>query len=308
MANLTKKSNRGLQGIDLRAALAKKSIESHAALELTFKEVAEAYLATRYSGCSNQIKKWIALFDDRNAWSIEPSELDEAGAAMIEHGYSPATVNRNMSQLGSVYRWAIRTRRIAPKGFISPTLNLTRYPEECKPVALSEIEAQRLIAGAVAFRDRRFGVYIRLLIESGARRSEVLERTWEEIDLAKCEIYVGKTKTGTKRVLHFSPETAAMMKRIWPTRDGMLFGSVRTPGKPTEYKKSWKMLAQSIGRPELRLHDLRHYRAKQMIASGVPIAVAAQALGHSSLILHRRYGHLETEATANAIRKSWEAA
>lgn len=296
---------RGLRGINLRDALADKKSEVTTAQELTFDELAAAYIKTHFQGAEHQLQKWIDLFQGVNAWEVDPQVLEDAGAAMIEAGYSPATVNRNFSQIGTLYRWAIRTRRIAPRGFISPTLTLTRYPEECHPVTLSESEVDALLAGALAFKNRKFGVYIRLLIETGARRSEVLERTWTDVDLDEYTILVGKTKTGVKRVLHFSQDTVNLMRRVYSSFNGMLFESPRTPAKPIDFKKSWKQLAASIGRPDLRLHDLRHYRAKQMIAAGVPIATAAQALGHSSLILHRRYGHLETQHTAAAIKRSW---
>jgi hypothetical protein len=42
-----------------------------------------------------------------------------------------------------------------------------------------------------------------------------------------------------------------------------------------------------------------------LIESGSTLAVAAQALGHSSLILHRRYGHLENAAIEHAVKASW---
>lgn len=68
---------------------------------------------------------------------ITSEELDRAGVAMIEHGYAPATVNRNISQIGSLYKWAAR-RRIVPVGFRSPTLGMVR-----------------------TIKDRRFAVLIR---------------------------------------------------------------------------------------------------------------------------------------------------
>ena len=97
------------------------------------------------------------------------------------------------------------------------------------------------------------------------------------------------------------------MQRVWPQRksEAMLFESDRAPGAALNYKKRWDALRSAIGRPDLRLHDLRHYRAKQLIESGSTLAVAAQALGHSSLILHRRYGHLEKDAIEQAVRASW---
>ncbi len=296
---------RGQKRIDLRAALeaSPNPQENHS---LTFGELARAYLATHYNGADMQMRKWLDLMGDRSAWSITAEELARAGVAMLENGYSPSTVNRNLSQIGSIYRWAKR-KMLTPIGFISPTLSQHRYPEPIRRVNLSDAEIKRLLDGASAFKDRRFAVLIRILIETGARRGAVCERRWSDVDLDGCCIEVLETKTGKPRMLFFSQETAALMRRVWPIRESaaLLFGSTRAPGAIVTFKKSWDKLTQAIGRPDLRLHDLRHYRAKLLIESGATVAVAAQALGHSSLILHRRYGHLESGAISNAVRASW---
>jgi integrase len=298
----------GVRRIDLRAAVAQRDVKASQASSITFGELCRAYLAAHYSGADMQLRKWLDLLADRNAWEITTAELADALQAMIENGYAPATVNRNASQLGSVYKWAQKARRIAPAGFISPTKALPRFIEAIRRVELSDDEVSRLIASSAAVRDRRFTALVRLLVETGARRGEVLNRRWRDIDLNKKTITCDTTKTGAPRILRFSDETAALMARVWTgsrAPDDMLFGSARAPGKPIDFKKHWASLTASIGRTDLRLHDLRHYRAKKMIASGASLSVAAQALGHSSLVLHRRYGHLETAGIHAAVEKSW---
>ena len=298
--------SRGQKRIDLRAALeaSPNTQENH---NLTFGELARAYLATHYNGADMQMRKWLDLLGNRSAWSITAEELARAGIAMLENGYSPSTVNRNLSQIGSIYRWAKR-KMLTPVGFISPTLSQHRYPEPIRRVSLSDSEIKRILDGASGFKDRRFSVLVRILIETGARRGEVCERRWSDIDLDSCCIEVLETKTGKPRMLFFSQETSALMRRVWPIRESaaLLFGSTRAPGAIVTFKKSWEKLTQAIGRPDLRLHDLRHYRAKLLIESGASVAVAAQALGHSSLILHRRYGHLESGTISHAVRSSWK--
>jgi integrase len=309
MEKLQEKSNRGRRGIDLRQAMTQNARERTIAVEITFGELCRAYLAAQYDGCEMQLRKWIDAFGDRSAWSITTAELADALYALKNAGLANATVNRNASQIGSVFKWAIKERRIAPDGFVSPTLHLPRWDEPIHRVEFSPAEAKRLLDATHAVKDRRFAALVALLIDTGARRGEVLERVWADVDLQARTITAGHTKTGTPRVLLFSEATAALVARVWPEskRVGMLFESRRAPGKPVEFKKHWDEVTETIGRPDLRMHDLRHFRAKQMIQSGGSVAVAAQALGHSSLILHRRYGHLETRLTHLAVAASWDA-
>lgn len=50
-----------------------------------------------------RLRKWIDLLGDRSAWFITQDDLDEPLQALLDSNYSPATVNRNASQLGSVF-------------------------------------------------------------------------------------------------------------------------------------------------------------------------------------------------------------
>ena len=298
-------NHNGQKRINLRAALETQQHKT-SAVEMTFGELARAYLAVHYNGADMQLRKWIELLESRSAWEVTADELARAGIAMIDNRYSPSTVNRNLSQIGSVYRWAKR-RLLTPVGFISPTISQHRYEEPIRRVELSDAEVKKLIDGAASVKDRRFQVLIRLLVETGARKSEVDERKWKDFDLEACSIEVLNTKTGKPRMLFFSPKTAELMRRVWVSRvaEAMLFESTRAPGAVVNFKKQWTKLTGAIGRNDLRLHDLRHYRAKLLIESGSTVAVAAQALGHSSLILHRRYGHMESHALQNAVQTSW---
>lgn len=299
----------GTRKIDLKAALNHQEQTQQVAADILFSELCRAYSSTHYDGSDLQLRKWIDLFEGRVAWSITSEELDRAGVAMIEHGYAPATVNRNISQIGSLYKWAAR-RRIVPVGFRSPTLGMVRYDEDLRRVELSDEEVAKLLDGANAIKDRRFAVLIRLLVDTGARRGEVLDRTWGQVDMDRREILAPTTKTGMPRVLFFSEETRAFMERVWTRQEmenesAMLFESKRVAMQPIAFKRHWLWLVASIGRPDLRMHDLRHHRAKQMLDKGAPIAVAAQALGHSSQILARRYGHLETSSMKRVVTQSW---
>ena len=98
-----------------------------------------------------QLRKWIDLLDSRSAWEVGVEELALAGIAMIDNGYAPGTVNRNFSQLGSVYRWA-KQQRLTPVGFISPTLSQHRYEELMRHIFISDEEVQRLITRMVRKR------------------------------------------------------------------------------------------------------------------------------------------------------------
>lgn len=291
--------------LDLRQAMAQ--VSEHIAADLTLDELVKAYSAVQFDGADLRLRKWIDCFGSESAWSITTRQISLAAEAMMQSGfYQASTVNRDTSSLGTVYKWAIR-RHLAPTGFVSPTIGLTRYAEGIRRVHLTDDEIAALLAGAKAFADRRFAVLIRLSIETGARRGEVMQRRWADVDLAARAIIAETTKTGAPRVLFFSEETAELMRRVWPKQPPgeLLFESNRITGQVIDYRRQWAELTQAIGRPDLHLHDLRHHRAAELLKAGTTVAVAAQVLGHSSLILQRRYGHLETATLRAATEASW---
>lgn len=298
--------------INLRQAMAQ--VSENTATEMTFAELVKAYCRMSYgadyhpfdTAADIRLRKWVEAFGSDSAWSITTRQLSLAAEAMLQSGlYKPSTINRDTSTIGTLYKWAIR-RHLAPTGFASPTLGLQRYEEGIRRVELKDCEIDALLEGAKAFKDRRFAVFIRLAIETGARRGELRERRWADVDLDQRTITVMETKTDRPRVLFFSEETAALMRRVWPKREPekLLFEG-RVDNRPINYRGMWQELTSAIRRPDLHLHDLRHHRAAELLRSGVTLAVAAQVLGHSSLILQRRYGHLENATLRAATEASW---
>jgi integrase len=290
--------------IDLRLAMAQ--VSEKIATELTFKELVQAYCNVQFDGADLRLRKWVEAFGQESAWSLTTRQIAIAAEAMLQSGlYKPSTINRDTSTIGTVYKWAIR-RHLTPTGFVSPTIGLERFVEDIRRVEIKDREIIALLEGAKAFRDRRFSVFIRLAIETGARRGELRERRWADVDLDARAITVMDTKTDRPRVLFFSEETAQLMRRVWPKRneEDLLFEG-RIKNQPIEYRRQWMELTAAIGRSDLHLHDLRHHRAAELLKSGTTIAVAAQVLGHSSLILQRRYGHLENAALRAATEASW---
>ncbi len=126
-----------------------------------------------------RLRKWIDAdtgLGSINAWELTPDAIHNALEVMRLQGYEPATVNRDLGALGQVYRWAIEVRRMAPSGFVSPTRNVPRLPVRSRRVEFTDADLTRLRAAAVATRDRRFCAFVWGLTDTGARKSELLER------------------------------------------------------------------------------------------------------------------------------------
>lgn len=289
--------------INLASAIA--AVEEQPAAQVTFAELVASYNAVKLDGSAQRMSKWVAAFGGECAWDLDSEKLELAAQAMLVHGYAPATANRDLSNIGSIYKWA-RQARLSPRGFKSPTLGIRRYPEPIRRVYIDKELIDRLKARALLFRDRKFGLFVHLLMDTGARKSELLRRKWIDVDLEKGEILAPMTKGGHPRVLFFTPQTKALLLRFCSNRppESLIFEG-RVPGQPVNYRAAWKKLIAEVGAGDVRQHDMRHVAAANLLRAGVTLGVAAQVLGHDPAVLARRYGHLETTALRKAQETSW---
>ena len=265
---------------------------------LTFAELVESYTTANPDKLLGpRLKKWVQAFGDLGAWDLTASQVSKAANELIRQGYKPGTVNREVSSLGMVYLWA-KKRHITPPGFTAPSKGVPRQAEDIRRVYVTDEEMAKLrLLARTAFKDKRFGLYINMLADSGARKGELLPRRWNELDLEGRKLVLATSKNGAPRTLFFSPETMALAKRLKPKNDsGLIFPSTRVLNQPMNFRAMWNQLTAMVGIPTLHIHDLRHVVAASLLGSGVSIAVTAAVLGHKSHVMTTaRYGHLSQE-------------
>jgi len=65
--------------------------------------------------------------------------------------------------------------------------------------------------------------------------------------------------------------------------------------------RAWDNARKAAGLPDVRMHDLRHSMASNMVNSGRSIYEVAKVLGHSQLKTTQRYAHLSQETLLAAV-------
>jgi integrase len=152
---------------------------------------------------------------------------------------------------------------------------------------------------------------IMLAATTGARRGELLGLRWSDLDRDRMVLnvrravkmaasgshaIVGPTKTHQERRVSLDPITLALLDthrfRVerWAgdagvdvDRDGYILTldpTGRQPMLPDSLTQAFVRLANRCG-VKLRFHDLRHFTASQLIASGHDPVVIAGRLGHT---------------------------
>ncbi len=184
-------------------------------------------------------------------------------------------------------------------------------PEEMRP--LSEDEARAFLETAKASDDRFEPLYV-LAITTGLRRGELLGLRWDDVDLERGKLRVGralvreggqhivgetKTRRGRRQV-NLTPRTVntlkAHRKRQLEERmrlsglykdHGLIFATgIGTPVNPENLvNRSFKPLLKRASLPEIRFHDLRHTCATLLLGRGVHPKIVQELLGHATIAM-----------------------
>jgi len=153
-----------------------------------------------------------------------------------------------------------------------------------------------------------------LAITAGLRRGELLGLRWDDADLDRGTLRVGralvreggrqvvgetKSKRGRRQV-NLTPRTVAALKahrreqleqRVklgnFYEDHGLIFPSAKgTPLNPENLvKRSFKPLLKRAGLPEIRFHDLRHTCATLLLGRGVHPKIVQELLGHATIAM-----------------------
>lgn len=133
--------------------------------------------------------------------------------------------------------------------------------------------------------DPAFGAFA-MLAYAGARRREVTQMPWCELDLdaATWTLPPERRKTGKKDpepfVIHLHPAAVAILRRQ-PVLEGSQFVFWgRRDQRPFEFHYALMSRLRALGLPQWRLHDLRRYMRSGLGRLGVSQAVAEMCLGH----------------------------
>lgn len=151
-------------------------------------------------------------FGARRLDGIRRSEVENWLHDLAAQGLSPATCNRNLAVFKSVCSLAM-LHGVLPAGQ-SPCAGVSAFKihfqrERCLNLA----EARRLMR-ALERSSRPEAAAIRLLLLTGARKSEILKARWENVRLDQRLLTVPLSKSGKPRHILLSDEAVAVIRSL----------------------------------------------------------------------------------------------
>ena len=225
------------------------------------------------------------------------AEVTAQDVARLHHEQRHAPVNANLAiaRLHTMFDFAERIG-VRPEG-TNPCKRITKYPQRHRERFLSAEELGRLGKALSEFdAGMPFAVAaIRLLIYSGARKSEILGLQWNWIDLQLGEARLPDSKTGPK-TLHLPPPALGVLSEL-PRIEGNphVIPGARAGAALVNLEFAWRAIRRQAGLGDVRLHDLRHAFASVAVAGGLGLPILGALLGHRQAQTTQRYAHLAAD-------------
>ena len=280
--DLTRKRDGGIDPIRERERQAKSDADAAHLANFTVDVAFNAYMEAEGSARKSASEKR-RMYDSSFKPAIGSLSLHsvdrDAVEAVIAAKFSkhPLTSNRLVSLIKRFFRWCVTKGFHVTRLAVDPTANITKMADEVKrDRVLTEYEVV-LFLTALLDEDATFAVPLKLLLLTGARRSEVIAARWDEFDTASGEWHLPaeRSKNGLPHLVPMPATMTAIVKGI-EKKDGspFLFGSGKTSSNPvsgiskvvSRVRRRMDSLAADHGRTirHWRLHDLRRTVATGM--------------------------------------------
>lgn len=291
----------GRYGHDMlaRKYTAREMIERYIKTVLTTKTDNAGTIAAQ----RRQLEWWARRLNEVRLINLTPFLINDCKDELLAGGRvrrSPATVNRYLAALNHVINTAIKEW-----GWIStnPISKISKPPEpRGRARYLTDAELVRLLDACRAETRKPLYAIVLFALCTGARKGEILKMRRKDVDLTRRVAVAYDTKNGDNRQLYLCEHLCECLREYMakPTISPMLFSARRRA--PINIEVEWRRALKRAGVEDFRFHDLRHTNASYLAMNGASPSDIAEALGHKSYDMVKRYSHLSTTHVGNVVR------
>jgi len=250
------------------------------------------------------VEKWIApVIGSEHLLRLTAADVRRVPAAVVAAGKAPRTAQSVLVTLRMALAAGVRDGRLERN--VADGVKAPRVPyRSVTPTTIEQ--AQAILA---AFDEQRLGPLVTVAMGTGLRLGELLALRWADVTGGRIRV-VGALRPMPRRdgagyrLEWTEPKTARSIRTLEPGRfvlDALeaqrrwqaqhvvseYVFTTKAGGwqDPRNVTKAFQARLRAAGLPVMRFHDLRHAYATLSLASGVPLRVVQEALGHTSIAL-----------------------
>lgn len=213
-----------------------------------------------------------------------------------ENNYSERTLCRIKSNLNVFFKWLIEKEFIPANPLASIKFKQNVAPKKPRQI-MSEQEVREVLANAKEFNPTIFYPFLYAIVQTGARRSEIMKLTWIDVDFKTNFIHLRETKNGESRKIKMSPGLRELLENkqrtsqyVFPNEEGNKLNRAKVQRMIDRFKvihpngKNWNY------------HDLRHSFAYNFLKKQGEMYQLKAILGHKTIQMTvDLYGNLKAQ-------------
>ena len=215
---------------------------------------------------------------------------------------APTAANRVLSLLSSVFGRAIEFDLWAGA---NPCAGVRKFPEQSRDRFLSGDELRRFFEALEQEPNDTTRDFFSVALLTGARRANVLEMRWSDLDLEAATWRIGRTKNGTPQTVALvEPVVELLRERRRQAASVFVFPGKGVTGHLVEPKKGWSRLCKAAGIEGARIHDLRRTMGSWQAKTGASLPVIGKSLNHKNQTTTAIYAPLDLDPVRSAMEKA----
>ncbi|MCI4625541.1 MAG: site-specific integrase [Candidatus Magnetoovum sp. WYHC-5] len=205
-------------------------------------------------------------------------------------GNKPVTINTGIRQMKATFTKAVEWGYLKENPFKG--YSLIKYQKEI-PRYLTTEQIEKIFE--VIDGNKIYRLLFAFYVYTGARRDEIKRLEWA--DVTADFVIIKKLKNYNFRKIPISGKLREVLAE-YKKGVGKIFAI-----SSDQLSHQFKHYFRKAGFGNIRLHDLRHTFASQLVMAGVELRAVQELLGHSDYATTLIYAHLSKEHLKKAIEK-----
>jgi len=277
--------------------------------EYTLGKLFEEYM-TRYSKVhkkswkydEREIPKFLGHWFNRKLSEITHQEIRK----LHEMTFSDSgkyQANRILERIKAMYNKAIEWGYATQ----NPANGIKKYKENKRDRFLQPNEIKAFFESLEQEPNKVARDYFKILLFTGARKSNVLAMRWNEINFELRIWRIPETKNGEPLEVPLIPYAIDVLKSIERTSEWVFPSETSENGHFADPKRPWKRILERANIKDLRIHDIRRTLASYQAITGTSLSIIGKTLGHKSVDATQIYARLNNDPVRSSMELAVDA-
>lgn len=214
----------------------------------------------------------------------------------------PTTANRVIAMSSSLFGYAAEKKLFRGA---NPAHGIKKYPETKRDRFLQSDELPAFFTALAEELNDTLRDYFLISLLTGARRSNVQEMQWKQINFDRAEWRIPTTKNGEPQTVTLSAEALEILRNRKTDDAGVwVFPGTGATGHLVEPKKAWRRILDRAGIDDLRIHDLRRTLGSWQAKTGASLVIVGKSLNHKSPSTTAIYARLDLDPVRESVDRA----